>query len=72
MTSREHEVAQADDHRQATQAMEHLQERTTQAQAMGYAAAVFCGAFLQGVAELPEKLTREEQLHLLDVALGQL
>ena len=72
MTSREQEVTAGEERRQAAQAMEHLQERTTQAQAMGYAAAVFCGAFLQGIAKLPAKLTREEQLHLLDVALGQL
>lgn len=72
MTSREQEVAAADERRQVAQTMEHLQERTTQAQAMGYAAAVFCGAFLQGVTELPLMLTREEQLHLLEVALGQL
>ena len=72
MTSREQEVAEREDRKQIAQAMEQLQEHTTQAQTLGYAAAVFCQAFLQGLKEAEVPLTDRERVQVLCAALGRL
>ena len=72
MTTREQEVATADAHAQAAQALQATIDQTTQAQALGYAAAVFCGAFLRGLEEAEVTLTEAQTIRVLCAALGRL
>lgn len=71
-TSREHEVAAAQAKQQAADAAQAMIDQTTQAQALGYAAAVFCRAFLQGLTDAEVSLTDEERIQVLCAALGRL
>jgi len=72
MTSREHEVAESKARQQAAEAVQATIDQTTQAQALGYAAAVFCQAFLQGLREAEIVLTDDERVQVLCAALGRL
>ena len=72
MTNREREVATAQAHQQAADAVQTTIDQTTQAQALGYAAAVFCQAFLQGLKEAEVALTNRDRVEVLCAALGRL
>ena len=72
MTSREQEVASTAAQRQTVEALQATIDQTTQAQALGYAAAVFCGAFLQGLQDAEIQLGDAERIQVLCAALGRL
>lgn len=72
LNSREREVASAEARQQAAQVLQQTIDQTTQAQALGYATAVFCQAFLQGLREAEVPFTDRERVQVLCAALGRL
>ena len=72
MTSREQEVAISAAQTQAAEALQQTIDQTTQAQALGYAAAVFCSAFLHGLQDADIQWSDAERIQVLCAALGRL